>query len=359
MTGLTPGSGRAGVYNLNRALALFGLTATILLAGCNGGSSNTASTTTGSGTTGSSGGQTDGKAIKVGMVFDSGGRGDKSFNDSAYAGLERAKKELGIEFATVDSKAEKEYETNLETLSERGYDLVLAVGITQGEALKRVAPKHPDIKYAIVDADVKGDNVRSLLFSEEQGSYLAGYLAGLTTKTNKIGFVGGKSIPLIKKFEAGYFAGAKAANPKVEALPSKYTESWDDTLLGKQSAASLFNSGADIVYHAAGRCGLGVISAAKDAGKLAIGVDSDQDDVAPGSVLTSMVKRVDEAVFATVQDVKNGSFEAGAKSYDLKANGVGLTEMKHTKDKIPADAMQKLEAVKADIISGKIKVPTS
>lgn len=344
---------------MNRLLSLFGLTAALVLAGCNGGASNTASTPPGTSNSSGNGPKTDGKALRVGMVFDSGGRGDKSFNDSAYAGLERAKKEFGIEFTTVDSKAEKDYETNLETLSERGYNLVIAVGITQGEALKRVAPKHPDIKYAIVDADVKGDNVRSLLFSEEQGSYLAGYLAGLTTKTNKIGFVGGKSIPLIKKFEAGYFAGAKAANPKLEALPAKYTESWDNTNDGKAAATFLYQQGADIVYHAAGRCGLGVIAAAKDQNKFAIGVDSDQDDAAPGNVLTSMVKRVDEAVFATVKDIQSNAFTAGAKSYDLKANGVGLTEMKHTKDKIPADAMKKLDVVRADIISGKVKVPTS
>lgn len=340
---------------MKRLFPILGLTLAVVLAGCSGGASNSATASTSGGGTPNAGG----KALRVAMVFDSGGKGDKSFNDSAYMGLERAKKDLGIDFTTVDSKAEKDYETNLETLSEKGYDLILAVGITQGDALKRVAPKHPEIKFAIIDADVTAPNVRSLLFSEEQGSYLAGYLAGMTTKTNKIGFVGGKSIPLIKKFESGYFAGAKAANPKVEALPAKYTESWDDTLLGKESAASLFNSGADIVYHAAGRCGLGVIAAAKDADKFAIGVDSDQDDVEKGHVLTSMVKRVDEAVYATVKDVKDGAFTPGAKKYDLKANGVGLTEMKYTKDKVPADAMKRLDAVKADIISGKITVPTS
>ncbi len=327
-----------------------------LLAGCTGSSSNAASAT---GTTGTPGTKPGGKALKIGMVFDSGGRGDKSFNDSAYAGLERAKKELGVDFATVDSKAEKDYEGNIDTLASKGDDLVIAIGITQGTALSRVAPKYPNVKFAIVDADVKGANVRSLLFSEEQGSYLAGYAAGLATKTNKVGFVGGKSIPLIKKFEAGYFAGAKAANPVVETLPAKYTESWDNTLDGKAAAANLFASGADVVYHAAGRCGLGVIAAAKDAKGLAIGVDSDQDDVAPGFVLTSMVKRVDEAVFATIRDVKSGAFVPGAKSYDLKANGVGLTDMKNTKDRLPPDAMAKIERAKADIIAGKIKVPTS
>ena len=336
--------------------AFFGalaLSAMVLLAGCTGGA-DTNTTTEPTPTTGA---KTDGKALKIGMVFDSGGRGDKSFNDSAYAGLERAKNELGVEVQTVDSKSEKDYETNIGTLAEQGFDVVIAVGITQANALTTIAPKHPNTKFAIVDAPVELANVRSLLFSEEQGSYLAGYLAGLVTKTGKIGFVGGKKIPLIEKFEAGYKAGALAANPKVIVLPSKYTESWDDTQLGKESAKVLFNDGADIVYHASGRCGVGVIAAAKEAGKYAIGVDSDQDDVAPGSVLTSMIKRVDEAVFQTVKDAKEGKFAAGAKVYDIKSNGVGLSEMKNTKDKIGADILKKVDAVKQDLIDGKVTAP--
>ena len=157
---------------------------------------------------------------------------------------------------------------------------------------------------------------------------------------------------------SGYKAGAMAANPKIVVLPSKYTESWDDTLLGKQSAASLFSEGADVVYHAAGRCGIGVITAAKEAGKFAIGVDSNQDDVAPGTVLTSMIKRVDVAVFNTLKDVKDGSFSGGSKVYNLKTDGVGLSDMKHTKDKVPADILTKLEAVKKDIVDGKVMAPT-
>jgi basic membrane protein A and related proteins len=300
-----------------------------------------------------------GKTLKIGMVFDSGGKGDKSFNDSAFAGLSKAEKDLGVEIRTVDSKSIKDYETNLDTLAEQGFDLVFAIGFTQGDALKIVAPKHPNTKFAIVDAVVENANVRSLLFSEEEGSYLAGYAAALASKTGKIGFVGGKKIPLIEKFEAGYKAGAMAANPKVVMLPSKYTESWDDTQLGKESAKVLFNDGADIVYHAAGRCGIGVITAAKDAGKWAIGVDSDQDDVEKGSVLTSMIKRVDESVFQTIKDAQDGAFAGGSKVYDLKSNGVGLSDFRNSKDKLPADLLTKLEAVKKDIVEGKVKVPTT
>lgn len=336
--------------------ALLGASLVYALAGCTGGSADSTSSSSSS----SSAPTTDpgGKKLRIGMVFDSGGRGDKSFNDSAYAGLEKAQKELGVEIQTVDSKAEKDYSINLTTLAEQKFDVIFAIGITQGEALTAVAPKFPDVKFAIVDATVEAPNVRSLLFSEEEGSYLAGYAAGLATKANKIGFVGGKKIPLIEKFEAGYKAGAMAANPKVEMLPSKYTESWDDTQLGKESAKSLFNAGADIVYHAAGRCGVGVIAAAKEAGKLAIGVDSNQDDQAPGFVLTSMIKRVDESVFQTIKDIKDGSFTAGSKVYDLASNGVGLSDFKNTKDKIGEDNLKKLEAVKADIVAKKITVPT-
>lgn len=336
-------------------LSAFAVAFALLLVGCTGGSSESASSSTSPTPSTDSGAKT----LKIGMVFDSGGKGDKSFNDSANAGLEKAKSELGVEIRTVDSKTEKDYETNLSTLAEQGFDLVIAVGITQQNALTTVAPKFENTKFAIVDANLEGKNVRSLLFSEEEGSYLAGYAAGLATKTGKIGFVGGKKIPLIEKFEAGYKAGALAANPKVVVLPSKYTESWDDTALGKESAKTLYADGADIVYHAAGRCGVGVINAAKEANKLAIGVDSDQDDVAPGNVLTSMIKRVDAAVFSTIKDVKEGKFSAGSMVYNLKSDGVALSDFRNTKDKIGEDNIKKLDVVKKDIIDGKVKVPTT
>ena len=337
---------------MTRRIALTALAASLLtLAGCGPKEGGATATTGGPATAKGSG-------LKVGMVFDSGGRGDKSFNDSAYAGLLKAQKELGVEIQTVDSKAVKDYQGNLETLADGGFDLIIAVGITQKDALARVAPKYPKVKFAVVDADLDAPNVRGLLFAEEQGSYLAGVAAGLATKTDKIGFVGGMSIPLIKKFEAGYFAGAKSVNPRVQALPSKYTESWNDANIGKASAAVLFAGGADVVYHAAGRCGLGVIQAAKEAGKLAIGVDSDQDAVAPGFVLTSMVKRVDKAVFATIKDLKDGKFQGGKAVYDLKDDGVGLTDFKYTKDKISPKGMGMINMARAAIIAGKVTVPT-
>lgn len=300
------------------------------------------------------------KKLVVGIVFDSGGRGDKSFNDSAWAGIERAQKELGIDTPkAVESKSEKDYEPNLTALAEEKCDVIFAIGINMKSALEKVAPNFPDVKFAIVDAPVTGPNVRSLLFREEEGSFLAGYLAGLVTKTNKLGFVGGMQIPLIVKFASGYTAGAKTANPAVQVLPEKYTGSWDNIDVGKVAANTLYNSGADIVYHAAGRAGLGVIGAAKENKKLAIGVDSDQDGIEPGFVLTSMIKRVDESVFSTIKDVKEGNYSAGEKVYDLKAGGVGLSPLTHTKDKVGDENLAKVDAIAEKIKSGELKVPTN
>lgn len=333
---------------------------TLALAGCGSGSGDsTTNSTAGSGSPGTGSPQPEGKKLKIGLVFDSGGRGDKSFNDSAYRGLERAMKELGIEEKTVDSAKEADYENNLETLASGGCDLIFAVGISMKTALTNVVAKHPNVKFAIVDEVVDAPNVRSLVFKEEEGSFLAGYLAGLMTASNKIGFVGGKEIPLIKKFQAGYEAGAKTANPSVEVLPAKYTGDWNNVDLGKQNAKVLFGQGADIVFHAAGRCGLGVINAAREENKYAIGVDSDQDYLAEGRVLTSMVKRVDEAVFQTIRDLKDGKFDTGTKVYDLKANGVGLSEMKYTKAAIGEEKLAKLKEITDKITSGELKVPST
>jgi basic membrane protein A len=333
---------------------LLAILTAVTIAGCNSPSSTQNSTT------GSPAPSSGGAKVKVGIVFDSGGRGDKSFNDSAWRGVQKAQQDLGAEAKTVDSKSEKDYEGNLTGMADAGMDIVFAVGVTQGNALAVVAKKYPNVKFGYIDGDLPElKNVRGLEFKEEQGSFLAGYLAGLVTKTGKIGFVGGMNIPLIKKFEAGYSAGAQMANPSIQVLPAKYTESWDDVTLGKAAAKVLFDGGADIVYHAAGRCGIGVIDAAADAGKLAIGVDGDQDGVKPGHVLTSMVKHVDVAVFEAIKDVQDGKFQGGAKIYDLASGGVGLTDFQYTKDLIGPDNLKKLDVVKAKIISGELKVPST
>jgi len=325
----------------------------LMLVGCTPKEGPSATSSTGGSTTPNE------KALKVGIVFDSGGRGDKSFNDSAWAGIERATSELKIESIPVESKSEKDYETNLASVADKGADIVFAIGINMRTALEKVAPNYPDTKFAIVDGDLDAPNVRCLLFKEEEGSFLVGYVAGLMSKTGKLGFVGGMDIPLIKKFEYGFAAGAKMANPKAEILPAKYVGSWDNVDNAKTAANLLFGSGADIVYHAAGRAGLGVIRSAEEHKLFAIGVDSDQDSVAPGFVLTSMIKRVDEAVFSTIQDVINGKFSAEKKVYDLAANGVGYSALTHTKEAIGEANIAKVEEIKTKISSGEIKVPTS
>lgn len=332
-------------------IAMISAALVFALAGCGDG----AKTTLGGGETPTG----EPKKLTIGLVFDSGGRGDKSFNDSAYRGLDRASKELGIEAKTVDSAKESDYATNLDALAESGCDLIFAIGINMQKAMSEVAPKHPNVKFAIVDAPVDSPNVRSLVFKEEEGSFLAGYLAGLMTKSGKLGFVGGQEIDLIKKFQAGYEAGAKTANPSVVVLPAKYTGDWNNVDLGKQNAKTLFGQGADIVYHAAGKCGLGVINAAQEVNKYAIGVDSDQDHLAEGRVLTSMIKRVDESVFQSIKDLKEGKWDTGVKVYDLKSSGVGLSEMRFTKDAIGEANLAKVTEISDKIIAGEIKVPAT
>jgi len=296
--------------------------------------------------------------MTVGIVFDTGGLGDKSFNDSAYRGMQKAEKELGIKILKVESTKESDYETNLAQLAEQGAQLVIGVGISMRPALEKVAPTHKDTKFVSIDgAPLEMDNVRTIQFKEEEGSYLVGYLAGLVSKTGKIGFVGGQEIPLIKKFEYGYRAGALAANPKIVVLPAKFTGNWDNQDTAKVAANLLYGQGADIVYHAAGRAGLGVIAAAKDSGKYAIGVDSDQDDLAPGSVLTSMVKNVDESIFLTIKDLTEGKFSPGVAVYGLKEGGVGTTHFEHTEHAIGEQNIHKLEEAKKGILSGAIQVP--
>ncbi len=298
-------------------------------------------------------------ALKVGIVYDKGGLGDQSFNDSAQEGIKRAKSELGVEVVTIESKEVKDYESNLRELADRGCKLVFAIGYNMQLACETVAKEFPDTKFAIVDGFVTAPNTRCLSFKEEEGSFLVGYLAGLMTKSGKIGFVGGENSDLIRKFQYGYYAGAYTARPQVQVLPAKFTGDWDNIDVAKVSAGLLFDGGADIVYHAAGRAGLGVLGSAKEKGKLAIGVDGDQDGIEPGSVLTSMIKRVDVSVFSTIKDVKEDKFTSGVQVFDLKSEGVGTSEFKFTKEMIGEENLKKLDEVKQKIISGEIAVPST
>jgi len=296
------------------------------------------------------------KPLKVGIVLSIGGLGDKSFNDSAYRGLENAKKDLGIEFKYVEPASPSEDEGYLREYAEAGYDLVIATGFLMKDATEKVAKDFPDVKFALIDEVSTLPNVSSLVFAEHHVSFLVGALAAMMSKTGSVGFVGGMEIPLIQKFQKGYEMGAKYVNPNIK-LGSLYTSGsnpFNDPVRGKENALSLIKQGADVVYHAAGGTGIGVIEAAKEAKVFAIGVDSNQDGIAQGTVLTSMMKYVDVAVYNAVKSVKEGTFKGGEQRFGVKEGGVGTTEFEFTKDVIGADNLAKLEAIKKDIIDGKI-----
>jgi basic membrane protein A and related proteins len=307
--------------------------------------------------------------IKVGMAYDVGGRGDQSFNDSAAAGLDQAKDELGVaadESEATDGEAESAREERLITFADAGYDPIIAVGFAYAESVGKVAAQYPDVHFAIIDDSSLADvpNVASLVFAEEQGSFLVGAAAALKSKAGHIGFVGGVQVPLIEKFQAGYEAGAKQVNPDIKIDVTYLTQPPDfsgfgDPAKGKTAAAGMYDNGADIVYHAAGGSGGGVFEAAADAKGLAIGVDSDQYNTADPSVqsviMTSMLKNVNVAVFNYLTEVAGGTFPAGVNTYDLSVDGVGYATSGGQID----DIADQLEAFKAQIISGEIKVPTT
>jgi len=304
-------------------------------------------------------------ALKVGLVFDVGGRGDKSFNDAAYAGLEQAQRELGVTFSTLETGEGSDREAQMRQLAAGGSQLVFGVGFLFTDDILGLAQEFPDVKFACVDYTVKEGqtlppNLVALEFKENEGSFLVGALAALLTKTGKVGFVGGMEIPLIKKFEAGYRAGAKAADPKVEVL-AKYAgttgTAFKDPTKGKELGLAEYNQGADIIFHASGSTGLGVFEAAREKGKLAIGVDSDQQAEAPGFILTSMVKRVETAVFDTIKELKEGRWQGGVREFGLKEDGVGWVYDDQNKALIPDDVKAKVDALKAEIVAGRIVVP--
>jgi basic membrane protein A len=302
---------------------------------------------------------TGGAGLKVGVVMDKGGPGDKSFNASAWRGAQSAQSNLGVQAQYAQSTQETDYARNLRSYAKQGYDLVFAIGYLEQDAYNQVAAEFPKTKFVIIDGQsAKAPNAAGITFKEQEGSFLVGALAAGMSKTGKIGFVGGMHGPVIGRFESGYIAGAKTMRPDIQIL-SQYTESWDDIGKGQTNATMQFQQGADIIFHAAGKCGLGVINAAKTqgAGKYAIGVDSDQDGEAPGKVLTSMVKNVDKAVYEYCQKVKSNEFSAGDHPYGLKEGYVGLSEMKYTKNDVPPEVMQKVDALKAKIIAGEIVPP--
>jgi basic membrane protein A and related proteins len=304
---------------------------------------------------------------KIGLVFDVGGRGDKSFNDAAFRGLERAKKELGIEFEYIEPGPGADREAALRQLANRSdINLIFGIGFIFTDDITNIAKEFPTKKFACVDytldtTKIIPSNLVALEFKEEEGSFLVGALAALITKTNVIGFVGGMQSPLIKKFEVAYVAGAKYINPDCKVLigyAGVTGEAFKNPGKGKELALGQYSQAADIIYHASGVTGLGVFEAAREKNKLAIGVDSDQFHEAPGYILTSMTKVVDNSIFAIIKSAKNGQFEGGrAATFGLKSKGVDYVYDNNNKNLIPDDVHTKVEAIRDKIINGEIIVP--
>jgi basic membrane protein A len=293
------------------------------------------------------------------IVFDMGGKFDKSFNQAAYDGAERFKKATGIKYREFEVTSPAQREQAIRNMARRGATIVVGIGFAQQAGLEKVAKEFPDTNFAIIDAVVDLPNVRSIVFKEHEGSFLVGMAAAMASKTGKVGFVGGMDIPLIRNFAAGYAEGAKYVNPNIEVIQNMTgttPAAWNDPGKGAELARSQFGRGADVVYAAAGGTGVGVYQAAVDDGKLAIGVDSNQNYLHPGSMLTSMLKRVDVAVESAFQDAKDGKFTAGILSLGVAEDGVGWALDEHNRSLITSEMEAKIEQARKDIISGKIKV---
>lgn len=299
-------------------------------------------------------------AFRVGLVLDKGGVDDKSFNSAAYRGAMVAKNELGVDVREVETTEDAQVEPALKNFAEKKYDLVIGIGFAQKDALKKAASAYPQVKFAIVDADVQLPNVAALMFQEHQGSFLAGALAAMKSKTNVIGFIGGMDIPLIRRFELGYREGAKRVKKDIKILTNYIGvtgDAWNNPTKAKELALSQIHQKADIIFHAAGASGSGLFDAAEESkGVLAIGVDSNQNGLKPGFVLTSMLKRVDVAVFETIKAVKEGRFQAGRVDFGLKDSGIDLAMDENNKPLVEDWMLKELDKLKKDILSAKISV---
>jgi basic membrane protein A len=298
--------------------------------------------------------------FKVGLVLDRGGKDDKSFNASAYQGAMEAKKKLGVYVKYVEATDDNSFEALMRAFAQKNFDLIIGIGFAQKEAIAKVAAQFPKTHFALVDSQVDAPNVRSLMFEEQEGSYLVGAIAALTSKTGKIGFIGGMDVPLIRRFEMGYEAGAKAVNPKITVLANfcgVTSEAWNNPPKGKELALAQYDAGADVIFTAAGASGLGAFDAAEERKKFVIGVDSNQDWVKPGYVLTSMLKRVDLAVFNVIDHAQTGHFTAGLKRFGLADKGVDYSVDQYNEKILTESVRKRADELKAEIIAGKIVVP--
>ena len=293
------------------------------------------------------------------VVFDMGGKFDKSFNEAAFNGAEQFKADTGVEYRDFEVTNPSMREQALRNMARRGAQVVVAMGFAQAAAVETVAQEFPETKFTLIDMVVDLPNVQSVIFKEHEGSFLVGMAAAMASKTGKVGFVGGMDIPLIRKFALGYVEGAKHVNPDIDIfqnMTGTTPSAWNDPTRGGELARSQFDRGADVVYAAAGGTGIGVYQAAKDAGKLAIGVDSNQNYIHPGTMLTSMIKRVDVAVYESFKAAQEGTWQGGIQILGLAEDGVGWALDEHNRSLISAEIEAAVEQARKDIIAGKIAV---
>jgi basic membrane protein A len=298
--------------------------------------------------------------FRVGLVLDRGGRDDKSFNASAYEGASQAREKLGIHLKYVEATDDNAFEPLLRAFAQKDFDLIIGIGFAQKDAVAKVAAQFPQKHFAIVDSQIDLPNVRSLMFEEHQGAYIVGAIAAMVSKTGKIGFVGGMDVPLIRRFQVGYEAGARKINPQITVVSNfcgVTGEAWNNPPKAKELALAQYEDGADVIFAAAGASGFGVFDAAEEQKKLAIGVDSNQDWTKPGLILTSMLKRVDLAVYATIEDAQAGKFTGGLKRFGLADKGVDYSVDQFNEKILPQAVRDRADELKSEIIAGKIDVP--
>lgn len=328
------------------SLATAVILSTSLLVGCSGKEKN-----------GSDNTSNENGTLKIGMITDVAGVNDQSFNQSAWEGLQKAKEELGVHVTYLESKQDSDYASNIETFVDEDIDLILGVGSKLAPAIEEGARLYPDQKFVIVDEELSSDitNVKSILFNSQEAAYLVGLIAGKMTETNNVGFIGGIDIPVINTFKYGYMAGVKHANSNVQ-IQEQFANSFTDQAKGKAIANQMYSQNADIIFIAGGDVGTGAIEAAKEKNKYAIGVDRDQNDLAPNNVLTSAIKRVDVGVYDTVKDLVDGKFEGGTVTvYGLDQDAVGIAPT--TKNLVPQDILDYVNQEIEKLKNGEIKVP--
>ena len=299
-------------------------------------------------------------AVKIGLIYDIRGRGDLSFNDAAYAGAKKASDAFNLKLTEVNPGQSTDTELAPRRLAKLRYDIIIGVGFRFREPIQRVAGEFPNVKFALIDEVVEKPNVASLTYRAQEGTFLAGVIAALKTETKKIGFIGGMKIPLLEAFEIGFDAGRQAANPDVQLLVDYVgvtPQAFDDPAKGKELAIAQYNKGADVIIAAAGASGLGVLEAAKSLKKWIIWVDSNGNHLAPGLVLTSVIKGVEISVYETIKSVHEGTFTGGQKDYGLKEDGVEYTVDDDNRALLSDDILKQVEALKAKIIAGEIVVP--